>query len=187
MSSRFLSTVLATTAVSMLAACSSDGVTVTRSEVSPGYTGAFYVQTQAQNGVNSVLVRNSPVPPQDVVDALQARYQSGQYKFAPGPNPPGWNGYTVVLSFGGPTLGSQSLCQNMNAPQAGVPADRTEVVGDYCYGDREVTEASGRAPHIAGPQDPRFQELIGDVVAELLRNEEHIYEHGGGGSFNMPR
>ncbi|MBV8538794.1 MAG: hypothetical protein JO128_24565 [Alphaproteobacteria bacterium] len=181
MSSKVLSTLLAATAVSMVAACSSDGVTVTRSEVSPGYTGSFYVQTQAQNGVNSVIVRNSPVPPQDVVDALQARYQSGQYKFAPGPNPPGWNGYTVVLSFGGPTLGSQSLCQNMNAPQAGVPTDRTEVVGDYCYGDRQVTEASARAPHIAGSQDPRFQELVGGVVAELFTNDYNIYHKSGGG------
>ncbi len=179
--------ILAATTASLLAACTSDGVTVTRSEITPGYTGAFYVQTQAQSGVNSVIVRNSPVPPQAVVDALQNRYQSGQYKFALGPNPPDWNGYTVVISFGGPTLGSQSLCQNMNAPRAGVPADRTEVVGDYCYGDRQVTEASGRAPHIAGPQDPRFQELLGGVVAELFRNEQHIYERGGGGNSSLPR
>src|SRR5215469_5401072 len=109
---------------STVAGC--DAVTITRSEITAGYTGSFYVQTQAQNGVNSVIVRNSPFPPQTVTEALQARYQSGQYKFGPGPNPPDWNGYTVVLSFGGPTMGGQTLCQNLNTPQAGVSADRTE-------------------------------------------------------------
>lgn len=164
-------------AATVLASC--DAVTVTRSETSD-YTGSFYVQTTAQNGVNSVIVRNSPVPPQAVVDALQARYQSGQYKFGPGPNPPGWNGYTVVLSFGGPTIGGQTLCQNLNAPQLGAPADRTEVLGEYCYGDRMVTQVLGRAPRLSGPQDPRLQQLAGDMVAELFRNDYNIYHKSGG-------
>lgn len=180
MSKKALIPVLAVTAASLLYGC--EAVTITRSESATGYTGDFYVQTQAQNGVNSVMVRNSPFPPQTVVDALQARYQSGQYKFGPGPNPPDWNGYTVVLSFGGPTLGGQTLCQNLNTPQVGVPSSRTEVVGEYCYGDRLVTEASGRAPPIAGPQDPNFQELVGGVVAELFKNDSHIYHKSGGGT-----
>jgi hypothetical protein len=165
-------------AASLLAGC--DNVTVTRSEISPGYTGSFYVQTQAQNGVNSVIVRNSPFPPDSIIDALHARYQSGQYKFGPGPNPPDWNGYTVVLSFGGPTLGGQTLCQNLNTPQASVSASQTEVVGEYCYGDRLVTEASARASTITSPQDPRFQELVGGVVAELFKNDYNIYHKSGG-------
>jgi hypothetical protein len=178
MSKKVLMPFVALTAASMLAGC--DAVTVTRSESATSYTGSMYVQTTAQNGINSVLVRNSPFPPQAVVDALQARYQSGQYKFAPGPNPPGWNGYTVVLSFGGPPIGTQNLCQNMNAPQVGVPSDRTEVLGEYCYGDRLVTEAIGRAPALSGPQDPRFQQLAGDIVAELFKNDYNIYHKSGG-------
>lgn len=163
-----------------LAACD-DGVTVERSPLASNYTGAFYVQTSAQNGTNSVLVRNSPVPPEAVVDALRARYQGNQYRFAPGPNPPDWNGYTIVLSFGGPAIGSQNLCENMNAPQVQPPPNETEVVGDYCYGNRLITEAIGRSPRITGPQDPHFRELIGDVVAELFTNEQERYPgHGGG-------
>ncbi|HTY67975.1 MAG TPA: hypothetical protein VMH36_15075 [Alphaproteobacteria bacterium] len=183
MSKPSLIPILAVTASSLLYGC--DSVTVTRSEINPGYTGSFYVQTQAQSGVNSVIVRNSPFPPQTVVDALQSRYQSGQYKFGTGPNPADWNGYTVVLSFGGPTMGGQSLCQNLNTPQAGVPSGRTEVLGEYCYGDRLVTEASGRASAITDPQDPRFQELVGAVVTELFKNDYNIYHKSGGGS--VPR
>jgi len=180
MTKRVVIPFLAAAAALMLAGCG-DAVTITRSEATTGYTGSFYVQTSAQTGVNSVVVRNSSLPPQTVMDALQARYQSGQYKFGPGPNPADWNGYTVVLSFGGPVLGGQTLCQNLNAPQAGVPADRTEVVGQYCYGDRLVTEASGRTSAITNPQDPRLQELVGGVVAELFRNDSHIYHKSGGG------
>lgn len=183
MSKKVLISLLAATAVAALAGC--EDVTITRSEINPGYTGSFYVQTQAQNGVNSVIVRNSPFPQQTVIDAAQSRYQSGQYKFGPGPNPPGWNGYTVVLSFGGPVMGGQTLCQNLNTPQAGVPSGRTEVVGQYCYGDRLVTEASGRSGAITNPQDPRLQELVGGVVAELFKNDDHIYHKSGGGN-SMP-
>lgn len=167
----------AETAFATLAGCSD--VTVVRSRVTPGYTGAFYVQTSAQNGTNSVLVRNSPVPPEAVIEALRARYQGNQYRFAPGPNPPDWNGYTVVLSFGGPVIGGQDLCQNMNAPQVQPPPDRTHVVGNYCYGDRLVTAATGRAPRITDPQDPNLRALIGGVVAELFTNEQQRFPRGG--------
>lgn len=168
----------AATAVIMLAGCGS-GVTVVRSPLAANYTGAFYVQTSAQNGTNAVLVRNSPVPPEAVVAALQARYQGNQYRFAPAPNPPDWNGYTVVLSFGGPVIGNQNLCQNLNAAQVQPSPAQTQVVGNYCYGDRLVTAATGRAPRITGPDDPRFQDLVGSVVAELFTNEQQRFPRGG--------
>jgi hypothetical protein len=176
---------MAAVAAAALAGCS-DGVTVVRSPLASNYTGAFYVQTSAQNGTNLVLVRNSPVPPEAVVEALQARYQGNQYRFALGPNPPDWNGYTVLLSFGGPAIGSQSLCENMNAPQVQPSPDRTEVVGDYCYGNRLVTEAIGRAPRITGPQDPHFRDLMGAVVAELFTNEQQRYPGRGGAPGGIP-
>lgn len=179
MSGRSSAVICAAVAAATLVGCSSDGVTVNRSAVAPGYSGALYVQTSAANGTNSVLVRNSPVPAEAVVDALRGRYQSNQYRFALGPNPPDWNGYTLVLSFGGPTLGSQSLCQNMAAPQLQPPSDRTEVVGDYCYGNRLVSEATGQAPAISGPQDPRLHQLVGDVVAELFTNNPQPFQDQG--------
>ena len=176
---RRLGWIVGAVATTALVGCSSDGVAVNRSTEASNYTGAFYVQSQAQNGTNSVIVRNSPVPPPDVVAALRDRYHGNQYRFAPGPTPPDWNGYTVVLSFGGPTLGNQNLCENMNAPQLQPPTDQTEVVGAYCYGNRLITEATGRAPQISGPQDPRFRQLMGDVVAQLFTNEQQPYPGQG--------
>jgi hypothetical protein len=174
--------IAATAGVALLAVGCSDAVVVNRSEINPGYTGEFYVQTQAQNGVNAVVLRNSPFPPDTVVSAIQSRYQSNQYRFAPGPTPEGWNGYTVVLGFGGPTIGNQNLCQNPNLPMRLPSAGETSVIGDYCYGNILISEAQGWTGAVAGPDDPRFSKLMGSVVAELFADRRRYGKHGSGGT-----
>ncbi|HEX9463925.1 MAG TPA: hypothetical protein VGB82_15100 [Alphaproteobacteria bacterium] len=169
-------------ATTVLVAGCSDAVMVNRSEIAAGYTGDFYVQTQAQNGVNAVVLRNSPFPPDSVISAIQSRYQSNQYRFGPGPAPQNWNGYTVVIGFGGPTIGNQNLCQNPNLPLRLQSAGETSVIGDYCYGNILISEAQGWTGAVSGPQDPRFSKLMGAVVAELLADKRRYGKHGGGGS-----
>jgi len=161
-----------------VAGCS-DTVMVNRSEVAGGYTGAFYVQTSAQNGSNAVVVRNSPFPDAVVVDALRARYQSSQYRFTSGPAAD-WNGYTVVLGFGTAPVGNQNLCRNPNLPLVASTADATTLFGEYCYGNILVTEAEGRTAAVSGPDDPKLNKLIGDVVAELFYDRRRYGGHGRG-------
>ena len=163
----------------MLSACGVGGVTTVRMEGASNYSAAFYVQTGAQNGTNSVVIRNSPFPPDAVLAALRARYQSNQYRFALG-TPADWNGYTVILGFGQPPLGGQTLCGNPDLPQAPASPGVLELLADYCYGRRLVTEALGRAPGVSGPDDPRFRELVGQTVAELFTNEVFAYRSGSG-------
>ena len=152
-----------------LSACSGDGVTTVRSKGGATYSAGLYVQSLAQNGTNAVVVRNSPFPEEAVIEALRARYPGGQYRFAPG-TPQGWNGYTVIIGFGGPPIGNQNLCQNPNQEQPSLPA-RTTLVANYCYGNRLLTEVVSRGPAVAGPDDPRFRELIGQSIAELFTND----------------
>jgi hypothetical protein len=152
-----------------LPSCAGDGVTTVRSRTAGTYSAGLYVQSLAQNGTNSVMVRNSPFPAEAVLAALRARYEGGQYRFALG-TPPDWNGYTVIIAFGGPPVGSQNLCVNPNQPQSTTSAG-SEVVADYCYGSRLVTEVVSRGPAVSGPDDPRFRELIGQSIAELFTNE----------------
>lgn len=47
-----------------------------------------------------------------------------------------------------------------------------ELVANYCYGNRLVTEALSRAPELTGPDDPNFRELIGQTIAELFINQQ---------------
>ena len=163
-----------------LGAC--DGTVVNRSEVAGGYTGFLYTQSQAANGTNAVTVRNAPFPPDAVVSALRSRYQGDQYRFGLGPTPADWNGYTVVLAFGGAPVGIQNLCQGPNLPLPAASSGRTVVVGDYCLGNILVSEATGSTSAVGDPQDPHFKALVGDVVAELFSYRARYDKHGSGGN-----
>lgn len=159
---------LATAASVALVACTG-GVSVMRSRDGSNFSQAVWIQTSAANGTNAVVVRNSPFPPQSVVGALQRRYASGQYRFALAPVGGDWNGYTVVIGFGGPPVGSHTQCDDPDLALSPTPPGATIVVGDYCYGRRTVSEAVGRAPELTGPGDPRLEDLVGGIIAELLR------------------
>ena len=166
----------------VLSAC--NGVTTVRLKGGSTYSAGAYVQTSAQNGANAVVVRNSPFPPEAVLAALRARYQSGQYRFALG-TPADWNGYTVVIGFGLPPVGSQSLCADPAPPQPPSPAGVMALVANYCYGNRLVTETLGRAGGVTGPDDPRFGDLIGQTIAELFASDEYA-DLGGLGLRPLP-
>ena len=149
-----------------LTAC--DGaVTVVRSRAVT-YSAGPDIRALAASGTNAVVVRNSPVAPQAVLDALRARYASGQYRFMLAPAQAGWNGYTVIVGFGQPPLGPHNQCEDPDIPLPAAPSGRTVVTADYCLQDRLVAEAVGRSPALADPNDPRLNELVGGVVAELF-------------------
>ncbi len=152
-----------------LSACTGDGVTTVRSRGATTYSASLYVQSLAQEGTNAVVVRNSPFPAEAVLEALRARYQGDQYRFALG-TPADWNGYTVVIGFGGPPVGNRNFCVSPDQPQPAASGG-IELVADYCYGNRLVTEVQSRGPAVSGPEDPRFRELIGQSIAELLTND----------------
>ncbi len=166
-------------AAALLAACDS-GVWVNRSEGVNTYTADYYVQTLAQNGTNAVLVRNGPFGPQGdeaALTALRNRYASGQYRFTLGPTASDWNGYTVVLRFGRP-VGNGNPCR-ADLPPPTVQPGTTVLQGDYCYGDRVVSEATGYAGAVSGPNDPQYAKLVAEVVAELFQNRQRDPNGGG--------
>ena len=162
-------------AFAIVAACltACDGtVFVTRSEGVSNYNADTYVQTLAQNGTNAVVVQNNPFGPagdQAILTALQSRYSSGQYRFALGPTATDWNGYTVVLGFGQP-IGNQTQCAAPNAPRAVSTSGQTILIGDYCFGNRVITEATGYTGSLTGPDDPTLGKLAAEVFAELVIN-----------------
>lgn len=149
-----------------------DAVIVNRSEGVSTYNAGTYVQSLAQNGTNGVVVVNDPFGPagdQAIVTALQARYSSSQYRFALGTTMPDWNGYTVVLGFGEP-VGNQTQCTvAAQSRTTGLPG-QTLVIGDYCYGTRVVSEATGYARNLRGPDDPLLGKLAAAVFAEMVIN-----------------
>jgi hypothetical protein len=153
-----------------LSACAVGGITTVRSEGGTTYSAGLYVQSVAQSGTNTVVVRNSPFPPDAVLTALRDYYRGDRYRFALD-RPPDWNGYTVLIAFGGPAIGNQSLCENPNQPQLSPAGGEVDLVAEYCYGNRLVTEVLSRALALGGPDDPGFRELIGQSIDELFTND----------------
>lgn len=182
MSGKMNSRMAIASALLAIASCSNSGISVMRSEGGATYSAAVDVQTIAANGTNAVVVRNSPVPPQAVIDALRGRYPSGQYRFALAPVDHDWNGYTIVLGFGGSPVGTHTQCDDPHLALSPAAAGETVITGDYCTGNRTVSEAIGRSAAMATPNDPRLGDLLGAVVAELFANEPHRPSGGGTGA-----
>jgi len=163
----------------LLAACDS-GVWINRSEGVNTYTADYYVQTLAANGTNSIVFRNNPFGREGAeagLAALRDRYASGQYRFALGPTASDWNGYTVVFVFGR-TVGNRNPCQ-VDQPPAVVQSDASVLKADYCYGDRIVSEAIAYSGTIGGANDPRYGQMVAEVVAELFQNRQRDPNGGG--------
>jgi hypothetical protein len=155
----------------LLSACDK-GIFVNRSETPTAYSGAYYVSSTAAMGTNQVVVYNSPYPPEPTVSgvltAAQQRYQSNQYRFFAGPPGADWNGYTVVLAFSDGPQGNRNLCIDRDLPLRPMTAGWTSVFAEYCLGPTLVTEASAYTRVVTGPDDPRFNELVGGVLAALF-------------------
>lgn len=167
-------------ALTCLLGCS-DAVIVNRSEGVSTYNAETYIQTLAQNGTNGVVVLNDPFGPagdQAIVTALQSRYTSGQYRFALGTKAPDWNGYTIVFGFGEP-VGNQTQCTAPSLSRTTGLSGQTLIIGDYCYGTRVVSEASGYTRALSGPADPLLGKLAADVFAEMVINQQPRGSGGG--------
>ncbi len=163
--------VVGTAALLALAACEG-AVTVVHSRGGTTYTED--AQTIAAQGVNAVVVRDSPVPPQAVLEALRARYSGNQYRFVLAPADRGWNGYTVIIGFGQPPIGARNQCAVRDIALPPAPAGVTVITGDYCFNDRVIAEAVGRSPAISGADDPHLRALVGAVVAELFAQPHRV-------------
>lgn len=167
-------------ALACLSGCG-DAVVVNRSESVSTYNADTYIQSLAQNGTNGVVVLNDPFGPagdQAIVTALQSRYASGQYRFALGTNAPDWNGYTIVFGFGEP-VGNQTQCTAPALRRTAGFSGQMLVIGDYCYGTRVVSEATGYTRTLRGPDDPLLGKLAAEVFAEMVINRQPGGSGGG--------
>jgi len=85
-------------------------------------------------------------------------------------------GPRMVLVFNPANLltNGDTLCANSN-PEIAAPGDRTRIIAAFCHDDRNVTRATGEGDVQSGLHDPRFIELLNDLIEETLpiRNRDH--------------
>lgn len=145
--------------------------TIHTSYYESGYTPG-HVQLAAASGDVLAVIRDNPFPADrdnaGVVAAMQARNIGPKMHFSQVERPDDRYGYKVVLDFGGRGYGSGGICRADPTPPAShPPAGRIWVTGAFCVGDTLLTDAYGSVGEASGPTDPRFQNLVSDVLVAL--------------------
>jgi len=153
-----------------LAGCTGNAV-VSHSYYNSAYS-PDHVQLAAASGTAIAAIRNNPFPEDrgnaGVLAAMQGRNLGPRMYFSQTPRSDDKYGYKVILDFRppGPSLAYQ--CQGESTPPANAPASGSiDVTATFCVGDRLLTDAAGTVSGATGPDDPRFRQLIGDIMVAL--------------------
>lgn len=160
-------TVLALAAA--VAGCA-DGSIVHYSYYNSAYTPG-HVQLAAANNPSLAVIRGNPFP-QDrdnrgVVAAMQGRNFGPKMFFNQVQRPDDKFGYKVILDFAGAQPG-YAACGTSPTPAATTPSSGpVSVLASFCVGEVLLTDALGSISGATGPEDPRFQRLIGDLMVAL--------------------
>jgi hypothetical protein len=136
------------------------------SAYTPGHVGLA-----AASGQSLAVIRNNPFPQDSdnrgVVAAMQGRNLGPRMYFAQVERPDDRYGYKVILDFGG-ARGGYDQCARPPTPAATTPpGGPISVLATFCVGDVLLTDALGSISGASGPEDPRFQRLIGDLLVAL--------------------
>lgn len=166
--------------LALLASCAG-GVTTYRSE-GGNPSAQLYAPYAAMNGTTLAIVRDDPFPGDPaglaVIQVMNANNPMRSYHFAPA-TLPGWNGYTLVFAFGEPPTTNISLCQNTSMPVPPMPPGEIAVIADLCLGPELITEVYGHSGAVAGPEDPRFADLVSQTMEDLFAIRQHYPSDNG--------
>jgi hypothetical protein len=162
------------------------------------YNSAYepgHIALAAANNPSLAVIRGDPFPQdrtgEGVLAAMQGRNLGPRMYFSQTPRPDDKYGYKVILDFGGTApeggyatgYGASYQCQAGPAPAASPkPAGGpVSVSAAFCVGNLLLTDAAGSISGATGPDDPRFQRLIGDIMVALTPP----YIPNGGHKCNM--
>ena len=163
------------------------------------YNSAYepgHIALAAANNPSLAVIRNDPFPQdrdnEGVLAAMQGRNLGPRMYFSQAPRPDDKYGYKVILSFNGAPAAEGSYasgyglgygnysyqCQAGPTPAAATAPAGGEISVDavFCVGNLMLTDASGSIGGATGPDDPRFQRLIGDIMVALT---PPYIQHGG--------
>jgi hypothetical protein len=155
-----------------LSLCGCAGASViSHSYYSSAYT-PDHVRLAAASGTAIAAIRNNPFPQDSgnagVLAAMQGRNFGPRMYFSQTPRPGDKYGYKVILDFRPPGPSAAYQCQGESTPAATSPSPGPiDVTATFCVGDRLLTDAAGTVSGATGPDDPRFRQLIGDIMVAL--------------------
>jgi hypothetical protein len=124
----------------------------------------------ATGGVQALEVHGAPpdgASPEAVAAATTgpAGFRATRYALAPA----GAGGVRVVFEFGG-VSGGQASCRAPRGAAQAAGADM-QIAATLCLGSGDVSNATLRAPGVAGPSSPGYEPAVHALLHELLTPE----------------
>jgi hypothetical protein len=136
----------------------------------PYYPAA--VAFAAGAGDTLAVIRNNPFPTDrdnsGVLAAMQGQNLGPRLHYTQTPRPNDTYGYRVVVAFGTPSTGVRDLCRNSEAAFGTAPDGRMAATAAFCLGRSMLTEVSAIGPGAGQPDDPRFKQLMSDMLVALF-------------------
>lgn len=156
--------------------CGSGPVLLTHQAVSPAYSTNQFAYAAAGRDLR-VAVVGDPFDgdraafERGVTDAMQGKHWGQRTRFTVDPDDSARDIYHVVMLFNPPgSLSGEKLCRS--EPDALRPRAYTDgrlgVYAAFCRSDKMLTRVRGTIGGADGPNDPLFQELIGQVTNALF-------------------
>ncbi len=150
-----------------LAACSGDGVTLTREQATVAHV-EIHLRYLGSLGAVETAVLAEPFPQDADGEAIRrvmsaARVEPRLRYVATRPANDLY-GYRVVVAFGGWPIGGDSYCRNPALRPREASAEITEVQVVLCLGPSTLIETAGRTARMSSPEDPRFARLMTDLL-----------------------
>lgn len=160
----------------LVAGCGGGAVVLTRQAVSPAYTSGEFAYAAAGRDLRVAIVGNPfdgdrAAFERSVTDAMQGEHWGQRTRFTVDPGADARDIYRVVMLFNpAANLPGHTLCRT--EPDTPGPDTDTEgrlgVYAAFCRSDKLLTRVRGTIEGAAGPDDPLFRDLIGQVTNALF-------------------
>jgi len=162
----------------LTAACAAGGVRLSHQNVNVAYSPGEFAYAGAGRDLRVEVVGNpfagdAAAFAAAVTDAMRGQHWGQPANFTTTPGENARRDYRVMMLFNPPvSLNAMRLCRD---DAATLPTEATgdgiALFGAFCLGDKELTAIKGHVAGAAGPQDPAFRSLVGQVTRALFPPE----------------
>lgn len=173
-------------AVIAIAACAAGGVRLTQQEIAPTYSPGEFAYAGAGRDLRVVVVGNPfggdrAAFERAVAVAMQGQHWGQRTNFTTMPGPSARDRYRVILLFNPPrSLSGTRLCREDPSKLATESAgEGITLFAAFCRRKRSRTEIKGYISGAAGPDDPAFRSLVGQVTNGLFPPDRGIDREPG--------
>lgn len=163
--------------VVLLAACTGEGVAVTRQQTIVPSLDSHIRMLNSIGEIETVILAN-PFPQDRQGNAIRAAMASTpvfpRLRYLPRRPAADAYGYRVVVAFGGWPVGGDDYCRNPRLGPRPPAPEITDVTAVLCVGSSVLSEAGARTGRLSEPGDPRLTKLMNATVLALFSQSSRL-------------